>query len=195
MVTAAQQQAIVEFCRERHIIRFWLLDEPLINERIGKGCPSAIVTFHPYFTPIRAGFTRMEQELATIIGSETALYATSGLSPRLTEKALTKANLVFPNPSAPPATPETVARFCREHHITKLWLLDESIDIQEEFSPSVIVNFHPDYTPGMEFFEIQDELGILFTPGTTLYTADSLSPGEAERALNTAEVWYADTAG
>ena len=63
------------------------------------------------------GFTVMERELAQITGPETALYSTGGISPRLFKSVAAQAQLVFPTPDTPPATPDEISAFCREHHI------------------------------------------------------------------------------
>ena len=193
MLTDEQRQQITDFCRERQIIRFWTMDEPLLNAGVGAGRPSVIVTFRPYWVAVPENFTRMERDLAAITGPETAIYSTDGLSPRLIEAILEQATLVFPDPDAPPATPETVARFCRQHRIAKLWRYDAPLPCaqEKEFTPSVIVNFQTDGHDFFDFFAIEDEMRHLFGPGATLYSESFLKPMLSEETLDEiAEVWY-----
>ncbi len=196
MLIDDQREEIAEFCRKHEIIRFWMMDEPLLNAAVNAGRPSIIVTFRPYWVAAPEKLARMERDLAAITGPETAIYSTDGLSPRLTEKILKQATPIFPDPAAPPATHEAVAQFCQKHHIAKLWLLDAPLpDAHEkEFSPSVIVNFHPGYPGGFEFFRIERGLRALFGPGATLYKEERLREETKTETLKMAEVCYADPA-
>lgn len=195
MLTPKQRQQIARFCREHQIIRFWTMDEPLLNAGVDAGRPSIIVTFRPYRVATPEQFARIEQGLAAITGPETAIYSTDGLSPRLTAAILAQATLVFPDPDALPAVPDAVARFCRKHHIAKLWRYDAPLPTAPEkaFTPSVIVNFQNDGRDFFDFFKVEEEMRLLFGPGATLYSELFLAPGLSEDALDEiAEVWYDD---
>ena len=193
MLTPKQRRQIARFCREHQIIRFWTMDEPLLNAGLDAGRPSIIVTFRPYWVATPEQFIRIEQSLAAITGPETAVYSTDGLSPRLTAAILAQATLAFPNPDPLPARPDAVARFCRKHHIAKLWRYDAPLPTapEKEFTPSVIVNFQNDGLDFFDFFKIEEEMRLLFGPSATLYSERFLNPGLSEDTLDEiAEVWY-----
>ena len=197
MLTLKQRHQIARFCREHQIIRFWTMDEPLLNAGVDAGRPSIIVTFRPYWVAPPEQFTSIEQSLAAITGPETAIYSTDGLSPRLTDAILAQATLVFPDPDALWGVPDAVARFCRKHHIAKLWRYDAPLPTAPEkaFTPSVIVNFRNDGLDFFDFFKIEEEMRLLFGPSATLYSERFLTPGLSEETLDEiAEVWYDDVA-
>ena len=198
MLTPKQRQQITDFCLEYEITRFWLLDRPLLNESIllPAGCPSAIVTFRPHWEAVPIQFARMEREVAQITGPETALYSTGGISPRLFKSVAAQAQLVFPAPDTPPATPDDIAALCREHHIAKMWLLDAPLPDgdREESGPSVIVKFHPDRGPGLEFYGIEKKVRTLFGPAAALYSTYAFQSGPKAEILKTAMVCYVDDA-
>ncbi|MEO8609420.1 MAG: nucleotidyltransferase family protein [Chloroflexota bacterium] len=54
----------------------------------------------------------------------------------------------------------TLVDFCQRHHIRKLALFGSVL--RDDFTPDsdidVLVEFEPDYTPGLAFFAIQEEL-------------------------------------
>ena len=194
MLTDAQRQQILAFCQEHQIIRFWMMDAPLLNAAVGAGRPSVIVTFRPYCVAVPQKFARMERALTAITGPETALYSTDGLSPRLTDKILKQASPVFPDPAAPPVSREAVAKFCRKHNIAKLRFCDAPLPAspEKEFAPSVIVDFQPGH--GYDYFDfcgIEEEAQKLFGLSATLYAENMVSPMLDADALDSiAEVWY-----
>ena len=199
MLTDEQRQQILEFCQQYEITRFWLLDSPLLNERVGAvGGPSAVVTFRPHWEAVPFQFARMERELAEIIGPETALHATGGLSQKFVEQVLSGIPTILPDPNASPASYAAIAKFCRKHHITKMWLLDDAVPNAEcdRLKPSVIVATHPDYPMGMDVFSIQREIQALICVGASLYAySGPIKPGISPKELNEiAEVWYAEPA-
>ncbi len=59
---------------------------------------------------------------------------------------------------------ETIASFCRGHHIRRLALFGSVL--RDDFGPhsdvDVLVEFEPGHTPGWEIVDIQDELSGLF---------------------------------
>ena len=196
MLTPKQRQQIADFCQKYEITRFWLLDRPLLNENIlPAGCPSVIVTFRPHWEAVPFQFARMEREVAQITGPETALYSTGGISPRLFPSVAAQAQLVFPDPDTPPATPDDIAAFCREHDIAKMWLLDAPLpDSNWEESPSVIVQFRPDRRVGLGLYGIEKKMQTLFGPAVALYSTYTFQSGPKAEILKTATVCYVDDA-
>ena len=55
---------------------------------------------------------------------------------------------------------DRIADFCRQNHIRKLSLFGSVV--REDFKPDsdvdVLVEFEPEYTPGLQFFSMQTEL-------------------------------------
>ena len=198
MLTPKQRQQILEFCQEHEIIRLWTMDEPLLNAGLGAGRPSVIVTFRPYWVAVPEKFAWMERDLAAITGPETALYSTDGLSPRFVEQVLARIPTLLPDPDAPPVSAEAVAKFCRKHHIQKMWLYDAPLPNADcdDLKPSVIAATHPDYPMGADIFGLQKELQSLICVGATLYSYSGMvKPGIAPKELNEiAEVWYDESA-
>ena len=198
MLTPQQRQRILEFCQEHQIMRIWTMDEPLLNAAVGAGRPSVIVTFRPHWAAVPQQFARMERDLAAIIGPETVLYSTDGFSPRLTDQIIQQATPVFPDLATAPVNRKAVARFCRQHHITKMWVLDGAVPNAEcdRLKPSVIAETHPEHRMRMKAFSLQRELQELVCLGATLYAYGSMvEPGITPQELNEiAEVWYAEPA-
>ena len=87
---------------------------------------------------------------------------------------------------------DTIAAFCREHHITKLALFGSAL--REDFGPEsdidVLVEFDPDHIPGLAFFEIEDRLSSLFGRQVDLNTPGFLSRYFREQVVSEAVVLY-----
>ena len=199
MLTDKQRQQILKFCQDYQITRFWLLDNPLLNERVGAvGCPSAVVTFRPHCEAVPFQFARMERELSEIIGPETDLYATGGLSQKFVEQVLVAIPSTLPDPNTPPLPCSAVAKFCRKHHITKMWVLDAPVPNAEcdRLKPSVVAETHPEHPLGTKVFSLERELQELVCLGATFYAYSGvIDPGITPQELNEiAEVWYAEPA-
>jgi len=88
---------------------------------------------------------------------------------------------------------ESVAEFCRRHHIRKLMLFGSILrdDFRPDSDVDVLVEFEPDHTPGLLFFSMQEELSLLFGKGVDLNTPSCLSRYFRDDVLREAEVLYA----
>jgi hypothetical protein len=91
-----------------------------------------------------------------------------------------------------PISKEEVEKFCQRHHIRKLALFGSVL--REDFGPSsdvdVLVEFDPEYVPGLAFFEMEAELSRILGREVDLHTPQFLSPYFRESALAEAEVQY-----
>jgi len=87
---------------------------------------------------------------------------------------------------------EQIATFCRKHHIRKLAFFGSVL--REDFSPTsdvdALVEFEPGFTPGLDFFTMEIELGAILGRKVDLHTRASLSKYFREQALGEAEVQY-----
>jgi len=89
---------------------------------------------------------------------------------------------------------ETLADFCRRHHIRKLSFFGSVLS--DSFGPSsdvdVLVEFEPDHVPGFKLIQIQDELSsILGGREVDLVTPKFLNRRIREKVLREAQVQYA----
>ena len=67
-------------------------------------------------------------------------------------------------------------------------------DFQPDSDVDVLVEFEPGYTPGLQFFTLDEELSpILGGRKVDLATLASLYPRIRKRVLESAEVVYAET--
>ena len=87
---------------------------------------------------------------------------------------------------------EQIATFCRKHHIRKLAFFGSVL--REDFAPTsdvdALVEFEPGFTPGLDFFTMEIELGAILGRKVDLHTRASLSKYFREQALGEAEVQY-----
>jgi len=87
---------------------------------------------------------------------------------------------------------EQIATFCRKHYIRKLAFFGSVL--REDFSPTsdvdALVEFEPGFTPGLDFFTMEIELGAILGRKVDLHTRASLSKYFREQALGEAEVQY-----
>ncbi len=90
---------------------------------------------------------------------------------------------------------DKIAKFCQKHHIRKLSLFGSVIrdDFGSHSDIDVLVEFEPEHIPGLDFFDIQDELSELLGRKVDLNTPGFLSPYFKKEILNEAKVIY-DTA-
>ncbi|HUS40684.1 MAG: nucleotidyltransferase family protein [Pirellulales bacterium] len=93
-----------------------------------------------------------------------------------------------------PANEQQIADFCRRHHICKLAFFGSVL--RDDFGPDsdvdVLVEFEPGHTPGLEVYDIEQELSRL-CGGRRI---DMVNPKYINRwmkdeVLNTAEPAYA----
>ena len=82
--------------------------------------------------------------------------------------------------------------FCRQRHIRRLALFGSVL--RDDFGPTsdvdVLVEFQPQHTPGLAFFQIEEDLAALLGRKVDLNTAQSLSPHFRDEVLAEAEVMY-----
>ena len=87
---------------------------------------------------------------------------------------------------------ERLAEFCRRHHIQKLSLFGSVI--RDDFTPAsdvdVLVEFAPGRSPGLAFFDMQQELSETLGRQVDLNTAAWLSPYFRQQVLDEAELMY-----
>jgi len=88
---------------------------------------------------------------------------------------------------------ETIAEFCRRHHIRRLALFGSIL--REDFGPQsdidVLVEFEPGATPGLAFFGMQDELSRILGRKVDLHTPQCLSKYFRDEVLREAQELYA----
>jgi uncharacterized protein len=87
---------------------------------------------------------------------------------------------------------DTLADFCRRHHIRRLALFGSVL--RDDFTPDsdidVLVEFQPGSTPGFGFANMQDELSEILGRRVDLNTANSLSKYFRDEVLAEAEELY-----
>lgn len=95
-----------------------------------------------------------------------------------------------------PIPHEEIAAFCRRHHIRRLALFGSVLrdDFTDESDVDVLVEFDPDHIPGFAFFDMQDELSVMFGRTVDLNTAGFLSPYFRDEVLSEAEDVYTHVA-
>jgi predicted nucleotidyltransferase len=85
-----------------------------------------------------------------------------------------------------------LSQFCRKEHIS--WLAIFGSALRDDFQPDsdldVLVEFEPGMTPGLAFFNIQDQLSEMFGRCVDLNTPNSLSRHFRDAALAQAETIY-----
>ena len=85
-----------------------------------------------------------------------------------------------------------LAAFCHERGISSLRLFGSIL--RDDFGPDsdidVLVEFAPGRVPGLAFFQIQEELAVLFGRKVDLHTPGFLSPYFRQQVLDEAEVLY-----
>jgi uncharacterized protein len=85
-----------------------------------------------------------------------------------------------------------LAGFCRLHHIRRLALFGSVT--REDFGPQsdvdVLVEFEPGHTPGLSFFTLEAELGLILGRKVDLNTLQFLSPRFRHEVAAEAEVVY-----
>ena len=73
---------------------------------------------------------------------------------------------------------EEIAAFCKRHHIRRLALFGSVVrdDFRPDSDVDVLVEFEPEYTPGLQFFSMQIELSQILGRPVDLNTPQWLSP-------------------
>ena len=87
---------------------------------------------------------------------------------------------------------DTIAEFCRRHHIRKLALFGSVLrdDFRPDSDVDVLVEFDPSHVPGLAFFGMEGELSKILGRKVDLNTPQFLSPYFRNQALAEAEVEY-----
>ena len=85
-----------------------------------------------------------------------------------------------------------IAEFCRRNHVRRLAFFGSVI--RDDFTPDsdvdVLVEFEPGKTPGLAFFDMQEELSGILGRKVDLNTEEFLSPYFRDEVLAEAEVEY-----
>jgi len=94
------------------------------------------------------------------------------------------ANIIVPE--------EKIAEFCLKHHIRRLALFGSVLrkDFSKESDIDVLVEFEPDYIPGLAFFAMETELAEILGHRVDLHTPSFLSPYFRDQVIAEAEVQY-----
>ncbi|MFQ5807086.1 MAG: nucleotidyltransferase family protein [Phycisphaerae bacterium] len=87
---------------------------------------------------------------------------------------------------------DSIADFCRRHHIRKLAFFGSVLrdDFRSDSDVDVLVEFEWGKTPGLAFFGMQDELAELLGRRVDLNTPSCLSPYFRDRVRREAETLY-----
>jgi uncharacterized protein len=90
---------------------------------------------------------------------------------------------------------EKIADFCRRRHIRRLSLFGSRVHgvPQPDSDLDVLVEFDPQYTPGLDFFAMQDELSEILGIRVDLNTPGFLSPYFRDEVMRQAEPIYAQS--
>ena len=89
--------------------------------------------------------------------------------------------------------PAMLAEFCRRHHIRRLALFGSVLrrDFRPDSDVDVLVEFDPGHTPGLAFFEIEEELAAIFGRHVDLVEKRSLrNPFRRRSILKSAHTVY-----
>jgi len=86
-----------------------------------------------------------------------------------------------------------LAEFCRRNYINRLALFGSAIrdDFRPDSDVDVLVEFEPGHVPGLAFFEMQDELSVLFGRILDLHTPKSLSRYFRDQVVKEPKLIYA----
>ena len=89
---------------------------------------------------------------------------------------------------------ETIAAFCRRHHIQRLALFGSVLrdDFTSESDLNILVEFEEGHVPGFGFFGMQEELSEILGRRVDLNTPRFLSRHFRDEVVREAEVLYAE---
>lgn len=87
---------------------------------------------------------------------------------------------------------DAITAFCRRHSISRLSLFGSILrgDFGSDSDVDVLVEFEPGKTPGLAFFQMQEELTDLLGRQVDLHTPGSLSRYFRDEVTAEAEVQY-----
>ena len=87
---------------------------------------------------------------------------------------------------------DEISSFCQRHHIKKLSIFGSAL--REDFHPEsdidILVEFEPGYTPGLNFFTIEEELSKILGKKVDLHTPNFLSKYFRDMVLKEAQIQY-----
>jgi predicted nucleotidyltransferase len=85
-----------------------------------------------------------------------------------------------------------LSEFCLQHHIRKLAFFGSVLrdDFTSESDIDVLVEFEPGFTPGLAFFDLQDELSKMLEHKVDLNTPGFISSYFREQVNREARVQY-----
>ena len=87
---------------------------------------------------------------------------------------------------------EQISGFCKKNHIRKLSLFGSALrdDFTSKSDIDFLVEFEPGHTPGLSFFEMQEELSEIIGRKADLNTKQEISPYFRDEILNKAQDLY-----
>ncbi|MCX5847811.1 MAG: nucleotidyltransferase family protein [Deltaproteobacteria bacterium] len=87
---------------------------------------------------------------------------------------------------------DRIAQFCLQNRIRKLALFGSVLreDFQPDSDVDVLVEFYPEYVPGLSFFRMQRELSQILGRKVDMNTPQDLSQYYRDKVLTEAEVFY-----
>jgi len=87
---------------------------------------------------------------------------------------------------------DKIAAFCKRHRVRKLSLFGSALrdDFRPESDLDVLVEFDPDFVPGLEFFAMEEELSHILGRKVDLNTPGFLSRHFRDNVMAGAEVQY-----
>lgn len=90
---------------------------------------------------------------------------------------------------------EAIEAFCKRHKIGKLAFFGSILGtaFRPESDVDVLVEFEPGFTPGFNFFSMQEELSEIIGRQVKLHTPNFLSPHFRDDVIKTAQVLYEGT--
>ncbi len=88
---------------------------------------------------------------------------------------------------------DEIAEFCRRRHVRRLSLFGSVLtgDFRPDSDVDVLVEFEEGHTPGLVFFEMEEELSGILGRKVDLNTPGFLSRYFRDRVIAEAEVQYA----
>lgn len=91
-----------------------------------------------------------------------------------------------------PVNRAKIAEFCRKHHIRRLAFFGSVLrdDFRPDSDVDVLVEFEPEYVPGLAFFAMEDELSEILGRKVDLNTPNFLSPYFRAQVEAEAEAQY-----
>jgi len=89
---------------------------------------------------------------------------------------------------------EKISQFCRQNHIRKLAIFGSVLtgEFRPESDLDILVEFEPDYIPGLAFFKMEKELSQILGHKVDLNTRNFLSPDFRDEVIREAETVYAE---